>query len=324
MIMDIPTTEDLRRSALDLLVMAWETALDTFRKLERSQIEDWDTDGSARADYDAARQPALRHAHVWVHQAQELGLKAGIAEISPYILLVGDPRTWPRPGRDGTVLFGDFRTIDAADLIRVHDTVCPTRLPANFVRQFEEGRRSRNRIVHLGGHGIAADARELILRILDTAQVLFSERRWMSYRTEAALNDVDSIVVGQGVEWGLLADFGLLISILTPSVLRRHFGYNTRRRSYVCLNCSTDERDYQAPSRFAQLVSNNGDQLFCPVCTVTHAVLREKCSRPSCRGDVLWAADYKVGTCLTCTDCDETRFRMASNSYFDAQRTSPD
>jgi hypothetical protein len=320
MITDVATSEDLKRSALDLLVMAWETALDTFRKLERSQIEDWDTDGSARADYDAARQPALRHAHVWVHQAQELGLKARIAEVSPYILLVGDPRTWPRPGRDGIVSFSDFRTIDAADLIRVHDTVCPTRLPADFVRRFDEGRRSRNRIVHLGGHGIAADARELLLRILDTAQVLFSERLWMSYRMESALSDVDSIVVGQGVEWGLVADFALLIGILTPAVLRRHFGYSTRRRSYVCLNCSTDERDYQEPSRFAQLVSNKGNQLFCPVCTDTHTVLREACSKPGCRSDVLWAKDYKVGTCLICTNCDEPKFRAAYDRYFEEDR----
>lgn len=324
MITNIPAAEDLKRSALDLLIMAWETALVTFRQLERSQISDWDTDGTARADYDSARQPFLRHAHVWVHQAQELGIKARIAEVSPYILLVGDPRAWPRPDRDGAVDFGDFRTIDSADLIRVHDTVCLTRLPADFARRFEEGRRRRNRIVHLGGHGIAADARELLLRILVSAETLFPGRRWASYRMEAALNDAEAIVTGQGVEWGLLADFALLIDVLTPAMLRRHFGYDSRRRGYVCLNCSTDERDYQEPSRFAQLLSKDSDQLFCPVCTDTHTVLREKCSQSACRGDVLWSADYKVGTCLTCTELDEARFHDASSGYFESSEALPE
>ena len=70
----------------------WETALSSFRKLEPAEIGAWDTDGTARADYEDACFPVLRHASVWVHQAQELGLKARIACVSPYLLIAGDPR----------------------------------------------------------------------------------------------------------------------------------------------------------------------------------------------------------------------------------------
>lgn len=324
MITDIPTADDLKRAAVDLLVMAWETALESIRAPKRSQMSEWDADGSVRADYDAARQPVLRHAHVWIHQAQELGLKSRIAEVSPYILLIGDPRTWPRPDREGRTSFSDFRTIDAADLIRVHDTVCPKKLPADFVRQFKESQRNRNKIVHLGGHGIAADAREVILRVLDATQILFPERRWASYLMGAAFDQGEAIIASDGVEWGLLADFSLVVEILTPAELRRHFGFETKRRGYICLSCSAEERDHQDPSRFAQLVVNDGDQLFCPICTETHTVLREKCGKPGCRSTVLWASDYKVGTCLTCSHRDVVKFRGKFERYFEERRRATD
>lgn len=324
MITDIPTADDLKRSAIDLLVMAWETALESIRAPRRSQMSEWDSDGSVRAKYDAARQPVLRHAHVWVHQAQELGLKSLIAEVSPYILLVGDPRTWPKPDRGGHASFSGFRTIDAADLVRVHDTVCPTKLPVDFVRQFEEGRRNRNKIVHLGGHGIRADAREVVLRVLNVAEILFSDRRWASYLMGAAFDSGEAVIASDVVEWGLLADFALIVEILTPVELRRHFRFEKKRRGYICLTCSSEERGHQDPSRFAQLVVNDGEQLFCPICTETHTVLREKCSKPGCRGSVLWASDYKVGTCLTCNHRNDARFRAEFERYFKERRGATD
>lgn len=160
MITDLPTAEDIDGSALALLNMAWETALGVFRLPENSELENWDDDGSVRAEYHEARQPALRHALVMVHQAQELGIKARIAAVSAYLLLTGEPRLWPAKCDKRPTSFEEFRTIDASELIRVHDTVCAAPLDANFTRLFEEGRRARNKIVHLGGHRIVSDARD--------------------------------------------------------------------------------------------------------------------------------------------------------------------
>ena len=315
MIKDIPTEAELESAALDLLVMAWEAALETMRTIRRSAIEEWDTDGSARADYDIARQPTLRHAHVWIHQAQELGLKARIVGVSPYLLLIGDPRSWPKSERDGSVSFSDLRTIDASDLVRVHDTVCLAKLPADFVRRFEQDRRNRNKIVHLGGHGFAADARDLILRILETAETLFPSRMWAAHRLEAAFNGGAAILNSDAVEWGLLMDFDILVEVLKPAELRRHFNYDARRRGYICLSCSSEQGDWEDPSRFAQLVSPDGDDLFCPVCTVTRKVLRNRCSAAGCRNDVLWAEDYKIGTCLICADQNDKRYEAQPRAW---------
>jgi DNA-directed RNA polymerase subunit RPC12/RpoP len=141
---------------------------------------------------------------------------------------------------------------------------------------------------------------------------------------EAAFDAGEAVIASDGVEWGLLADFSLIVDILTPAELRRHFDFETKRRGYICLTCSAEERDHQDPSRFAQLVINEGDQLFCPICTETHTVLREKCGKPGCRGSVLWGTDYKVGTCLTCNHRDDAKFRDESERYFEERRRGAD
>src|SRR6266849_4499472 len=122
MIVDIPTPEELARSSLDLLNMAWDSACEIIAGLENSQVKEWDDDGSAQREYHAASQPSLANALMVIQQAQELGLKARIAAVSPYLLIAGDPRGWPK-GSANDVSFSEFRTIDASDLIRVHNTV---------------------------------------------------------------------------------------------------------------------------------------------------------------------------------------------------------
>lgn len=316
MITDVPDANSLRDAAIELLNMAWNTGLEVFRLLSYVEAAAWDEDGSARRDYDRARQPALRHAHVLVHQAQELGLKAAIAEVSPYLLLAAEPRLWPRPDEKGNISFADMRTIDAADLLRMHAVICVRSLPADFVRQFEAGRRTRNKIVHLGGAGIAADAKALLLQVLTTADVLVSDRSWPEIRYESEQQGAEAVIGAANYETVLLSDFALLQEVLEPRYLRRFFGYDRRQRSFACLPCTTEERENGSPSRFAQLDPNDPTLLHCPTCCNSYAILREPCSNPSCRCDVLWAQDYKVGTCLTCCHQDKTRHARLIDAWF--------
>lgn len=321
MITDVPDANSLRDAAIELLNMAWDTGLEVFRILSYVEAAAWDEDGSARRDYHRARQPALRHAHVLVHQAQELGLKAAIAEVSPYLLLAAEPRLWPRPDAQRNISFADMRTIDAADLLRIHAVVCTQPLTADFIRQFEAGRRTRNKIVHLGGDGIAADAKALLLQILATAEALIPDRSWPEMRYDSEHQGAEAVIGASNFEMVLLADFALLQEVLEPRYLRRFFGYDRRRRSFACLPCTTEERENSAPSRFAQLDPNDPTNLYCPTCCTIYPVLREPCSVSSCRSDVLWAEDYKAGTCLTCCHQDKARHAGRIDAWFDRIKT---
>src|SRR5262245_27632570 len=128
MITDIPTAEELARSSLDLLNMAWTSVCAVLSTLEESGVKEWDHDGRARREYHAASQPSLGNALAVVQQAQELGMKSRIAAVSPFLLISGEPRGWPKGSHRHDTSFAEFRTVDAADLIRMHDTVCSTRI----------------------------------------------------------------------------------------------------------------------------------------------------------------------------------------------------
>jgi hypothetical protein len=75
-------------------------------------------------------------------------LNARICEVSPYLLL---KRTDIKPTKADTNTwdFTDFPTIDATELIRIHNTFCSTSLSKEFQIQYEEIRRNRNKISHL-------------------------------------------------------------------------------------------------------------------------------------------------------------------------------
>jgi len=112
-------------------------------------------------------------------------LKARICEVSPYLLL---KRTDIKPTKANTNTwdFTDFPTIDATELIRIHNTFCSTSLSKDFQIQYEEIRRNRNKISHLGIYRQGIDPR-LIIDILQMNYAeLYPGRRWMDDRLPAS------------------------------------------------------------------------------------------------------------------------------------------
>lgn len=69
--------------------------------------------------------PSLSSSLSLVQQAIEFFLKGAIVDTSPYLLIVDEPRNWPAGCSMQDIPFANFRTLDAQDLPRVHDTVAP-------------------------------------------------------------------------------------------------------------------------------------------------------------------------------------------------------
>ena len=89
----------------------------------------------------------LNNATAVLQQSMELLLKARIAEVSPFLLLAGDPQRWRKPDKKGEVSFTDLRTIDATQLCSVVATVSSAPLPPDFQSFFNDVRKRRNKIV---------------------------------------------------------------------------------------------------------------------------------------------------------------------------------
>lgn len=300
MIVDIPTSEELARSSTDLLNLAWDIGLEIVSTLKNSDVEDWDDDGTARQDYHSASQASLGNALAIIQQAQELGLKARIAKVSPYLLIAGDPRGWPKGCQKNDIGFGDFRTIDASDLLRVHDTVCTERAGDDFVKLFEETRRRRNLFVHLGRQRQHDDAVNILRLVLQTVRALFPDRRWAHYRYDFSQRTGVVAVYGSDyVEANLVGEFKTIVDLLSADELREHFSFDAQAQRYICVNCTAEERSMsgEAPP-FAQLRPNTPEAsvLYCCVCDREYPIVRKRCTLSGCTSDV-FADD---GTCLIC------------------------
>ena len=99
-------------------------------------------------EYWASAQKPLSVALALVQQGTELLLKSRIIEVSPFLIFKGDPSLWPSGCDKQEISFSEFKTIDAQDLIRVHDTVVTSRLTEEFKNRYENLRRKRNTIMH--------------------------------------------------------------------------------------------------------------------------------------------------------------------------------
>jgi hypothetical protein len=181
-IIEIPEPRDYESASLNLLNLAWELAAGSMRAWQESTVIHAEPDTpaycftdnqgivhnipsstddayspeertNAEKNFWTRSQPALGNALSMVQQAVELALKGRVAKVSPFLLIVRDPRDYPKGSATNDIPFSAFRTIDAADLLRVHDMVCPDRLGQEFGVFWNDLRRERNLFIHSGTVG---------------------------------------------------------------------------------------------------------------------------------------------------------------------------
>lgn len=344
MITEIPAADDFKRASINLLHMAWDAAMESLHWYEQSDVihqrhspeyelryEDGRVEKiggpdesytpeqreAAERAYWKRQQPALSNALVLIQQAVELGLKGRIASVSPFLLIARDARDYPKGSASKDVSFSAFHSIDAAELLRVHDTVAPQRLGREVGDFWDKLRRQRNVVMHLGsmaGEPIFPD--ELVLHILYVNQFLHSERSWpkrlLDHHREPdpSVPDWDELTARNSYGW-MLESITDLVRLLQPSLLKRYFGYDGKRRAYNCPRCFAEatkadgEHDWGA---FAQLRSRSADAtaLYCFVCEETMPVLRQRCIAEGCRSNVLSDDEGTRGECLVCGHENDT------------------
>jgi hypothetical protein len=117
MIIDVPDHPELKETAIGWFNLAWGTTTDALSIFQQNveyyeehvgeEMSAEQTDGCWHA-----QRYKLNNAIALLQQAMELFLKARIAEVSPFLLIAGEPHHWPKPNADGKVSFSEFRTID--------------------------------------------------------------------------------------------------------------------------------------------------------------------------------------------------------------------
>src|SRR6266850_100034 len=210
MIVGVPDHQALRDTAIGWMNLAWDTAIEEaqgFQDVEDlyddiEQEHGADVAQTAIAKHWRAKQLTLNNAFSLLQQSLEIALKAKIAEVSPFLLIAGDPRTWPKP-KDGSncIDFSNFRTIDAVQLCGAANAVSAAPLSKDFTEFYDRLRQSRNKIAHLNASAIIIEVKSLLLDILAAQKHLFPDVRWTTFRNEylrstEQYHDKDNLISG--------------------------------------------------------------------------------------------------------------------------------
>lgn len=300
MIIDIPTSDDFQAVGLALLNTAWDTATSLLIDMDiavsygvdKQEIED---------DYWASAKIAIATALSTAQQGCEFLIKSRIAGVSPYLLLGALPRDWPGGCSKQDTSFSEFRTIDAQDLIKVHDACCAPKFPDSFVTQFETLRKIRNTIMHSIDKKLVVHVSELLQAVLSIHFQFFPAANWARVRHRHLKNAPSSQMHSE--DWAdhqLVAEFDAVVNALKPSVLKEYFGFNKKQRRYICPNCSYSLAGEYGDTAYSALLKPNqpgSTNVWCFVCGEDQEVERVDCTEDQCKGNVV---SHEWGHCLTC------------------------
>jgi len=302
MIVDVPTADDFNASGTDFLNIAWGTIVNLSLDLEIRQKLWIGDDDSVTDDYWKAAQRPLATALSLVQQGTEFLLKGHIATASPYLLLSGDPSSWPSKSHEREVRFSEFKTIEAQDLIRVYNTIKSNRLPEEFQTRYENLRSKRNTIMHTVDPKLRIKPKDLFIEILEVCHHLIAPKPWTKIRKNFIDKVPLSVVeVSEHLLYNLIVEIDHVISLLQPAEVRKYFNFDKKQRRYICPYCYRETSKYFGDEipKLAQLRPNEpaSTYIYCLVCDKASDVSREDCKHENCPGNVI---SVKISFCLTC------------------------
>lgn len=296
MITNIPAPSDYAIAGIGYLNLAADQVFSLLHQLEEAKwMEQEDLE-----EYWRAGQRPLSSALALVQQGAEFLLKSRIATVSPFLLISGDPRDWPSRSSTRNAAFSEFRTVDAQDLPRVHDTVAEVRLSAKFNAMYNDLRTKRNTVMHSVDHSSKMVARDILISAFEVSHELAGSQRWWSNRRDYLCNTPASTAYSTDhVDLVLMGEGETLLDILSRTEASKYLGVNKRLRHYVCPVCESADRYDSFDSVTAALRPNTpaSTEVFCFVCEEPSVVVRNDCDYDDCRGNVL-AVDLEM--CLTC------------------------
>lgn len=307
MIIDIPTSTDFAESGATFLNIAWDHVVNLLLVPAEYDLESFDEFENVTEKFWTGVKSEIATAAALAQQGIELLLKAKIAGVSPFLLISGDPRDWPRGCDKSDVPFADFRTIDAQDLLRAHDAVCPTRLTEEFKSSFDKLRRVRNGLFHTVDNRIVIRPEEVVHTILLGSESPLGPFKWLNrrrkYFSETTVTDQFS---PDPTTYRILRELTVIVDGMQPAELLRFVGINKKQRRYLCIACKGECSDFDPDlvPNFAQLSSNSprSTTLHCFACGKDKPVIRANCCANGCKGNVI---DYEYGLCCTCGEENE-------------------
>jgi hypothetical protein len=285
MIVGVPDHHILRDTAIGWMNLAWETAIDEakgFQDVEFlyeniEQEHGVDVAKTAIAKHWNAKQLLLNNAFSLLQQSLEIALKARIAEVSPFLLIAGDPRSWPK-AKDGSnvIDFSSFRTIDAVQLCGAVNAVSAAPLSNEFIEFYDRLRQSRNKIAHLNASAIIIEVKFLLIDILTAQKHLFPDVRLTTFRYEylrstEQYDDRDNLFSGDDYTPDVMtSEVKTALQALDSHHLKEFFFFDDAKDAYRCPHCLEGRSQSDDEREFVQFIGP--DSMQCIVCLSNYSV----------------------------------------------------
>lgn len=315
MIIEVPSQKDFFESGEDYLNSAWNEVIDLISEFKEvvDLIDDDDMLSDDVERYWRSAKQSLISALALVQQSVEFFVKGRIVSVSPYLLISGSPSSWPKKCNINDVEFSEFRTIDAQDLIKVHNTVFPDRLEDQFIQWNDLMRRNRNKTMHTVDKRIQVYPEDVIDSILYVHHYFIGENKWIEsrrrYLDNTPVNSMRYIRETTEAEAylrnSILSELKTVIESLPPSKSKLYFGFDKKAKSTHCPSCyievmNMDFFDSSFMDSLAKSYQKDSDGNFkCFVCNYEGSFSSSRCVNEC--GNYLVDENTKV-----CTECGET------------------
>lgn len=326
MIINVPDHNELEEVSLRLLFKAWAqiasiiTEWDTFanertaghnltsvddedeRKPTADELEELEKD---RKRYLKSAQNDLQSIYTLIQQSQEIGLKARICEVSPYLLL--KKKTASAIDKDtSTFDFLDMPTHDAGELPDIHDTFYKQTLSKKFRNIYDSIRRNRNKIYHLGIYRNEIDPTALIETIINQYIELYPHRRWWDDRLSFATHRWTELI--EYDDWteltSIIQEMSRLEEHLSDEQFQFLMEHNRTIERLICYHCvssaSLEKFDLHCSDLPTAYRIEGKTQVRCVVCNEITEIAPEKCINPGCGGEFKSMHEYEMDRCMKC------------------------
>lgn len=305
MIKDIPNAGEYEDVGIECLIQAYDNVCNVDNGLTPETPRDkiWNYN-----------QIVLRTSLVLIHQGIEALLKSKVCEESPLLLIEKKRSEWKSfPGANES--FADFNTIAGEDLLRTfYACIDSKNTHEDFLNHYEEIRTKRNKIVHGIGREKLSPEYILILVLNSFTYVLGKDSFWDAVKDKfyrhPGFQHEDSYVEWQDSNQYMRMEH--LNAFLGKKEIKKHFSVDITARPYLCPFCTekgeeiTDEGVVRPDSKWAFLNPNRPDStdMSCIICQTDFGIIREKCSKEDCKGNVKYLLDdddhEDLWVCLTC------------------------
>ncbi|HIF9337729.1 TPA: hypothetical protein ACX6RO_001817 [Photobacterium damselae] len=297
MVVDIPDDIDFKNAGKAQFDFAWDIVMSFLTQFDEFATYVVADDETEQEYWEAAKQRVLTALAI-VQQGVELIIKGKIANVSPYLLIAGSPSDWPKKPQ---ISFSELRTIDAQDLVKVFNTFSDSPLSDEFIAQYNELRKLRNRVMHTVDHSLKVTVIEVVTTLLEMHRHLFPDESWVTTRRDFLHESPGAHIFSSDDANGRIAwEFFIVFSILKRAEVKKFFGIDKKQRLYTCPECYYECQKYTTIEPVYAVLSPNepeSEHLYCFVCDDLHPIERKDCISEECKGNVI---SIETGECCSC------------------------